>query len=195
MTGNCPRTGAYAIVSGHHEEDIAVCFISFFVASVLLPGHGTTALLFAHALQLEQEGGSSPSTFTPIKRYNWPPTKNLIVALTTDISLEQLQLCAVVQPDCSIDPSHMAGLPAATFPFPSLCTQAALDQDLQRRKSAIEPLEQSISRAVASLRSTKKRKRKKEASEAAASVARTAAAAAEAVPAPAVPVPAPAAGL
>ena len=86
----------------------------------------------------------------------------------------------------------MAGFPAATFPFPSLCTQAALDQDLQRRKSAIEPLEQSISRAVASLQSTKKRKRK-EASEPAASVARTAAAAAEAVPAPAVP--APAAGL
>jgi hypothetical protein len=162
----------------------------FVVASVLLllPGHGTTALLFSHALQLEQEGGSSPSTFAPIKRYNWPPTKNLIVALTTDISLEQLQLCAVVQPDCSIDPSHMAGLPAATFPFPSLCTQAALDQDLQRRKSAIEPLEQSISRAVASLQSTKKRKRK-EAAEAAASVARTAAAAAEAVPAPAVPAP------
>jgi hypothetical protein len=24
-----PRTGAYAIASGHHEEDIAVCFISF----------------------------------------------------------------------------------------------------------------------------------------------------------------------
>ena len=82
MTGNCPRSGCYALISGHSESTIAVCFNFLFVVDVRVPGNRVLPLLFAHVWQLDEHprfdgvtAGEAP--WRPIKKYHFPPTKDI----------------------------------------------------------------------------------------------------------------------
>ena len=83
-----------------------------------------------------------------MKKYRYPPTKSVIIALTRQIRLEQVDLGEMISSDCSHDASTVVAMPTLTLPFPKWCTQLWLERELQRRQTLIQPKAAAIKQGL-----------------------------------------------
>ena len=164
MTGNCPRSGCYALISGHSESTIAVCFNFLFVVDVRVPGNRVLPLLFAHVWQLDEHSrfdgvtaGEAP--WRPIKKYHFPPTKDMIIALTDNIEIEQLALGNAIDGNCNIVDDVVAAMPSISVEYPKRCTKAAVQRDIQQQQRLLPSKEVAVREGILNLPASKKRKR------------------------------------